>query len=269
MSAGFARTRLTESQRVPPESFIKENAMTQKAAANRIIIALDVENKIKALKLVDGLKDAQIFKIGLRLFSAEGPPFLREMTARGKQVFLDLKFHDIPNTVAQAVRVCVGYGVHMMTLHAAGGSEMISKAAEAAGEEAERMGIPKPILLAVTVLTSMKADNLEEIGLAPDPALQVVRLARLSKKAGAGGIVCSPKEIKVVKEVVGGELDFPVVTPGIRPAWAAANDQKRILTPSEALEIGADYLVIGRPVIAAPSPAEAFQKILDEISARE
>jgi orotidine-5'-phosphate decarboxylase len=241
--------------------------MNHEYAANRIIIALDVEDKIKALKLVDMLKDAEIFKIGLRLFSAEGPPFLKEMTARGKQVFLDLKFHDIPNTVAQAVRVCVGYGVRMMTLHAAGGSEMISGAAEAAEEEAARIGIPKPILLAVTVLTSMKADNLEEIGLAPDPEAQVARLARLAKKAGAGGIVCSPKEILVVKEAVGGEKDFPVVTPGIRPAWAAANDQKRIMTPSEALEIGADYLVIGRPVIAAPSPEHAFHRILEEISA--
>lgn len=240
--------------------------MDKKEASKKVIIALDVEDKIKALGLVDRLKEAQTFKIGLRLFTAEGPPILKEMTARGKTVFLDLKLHDIPNTVAQAVRVCVSYGVHMMTLHASGGSEMISRASDAAGEEASRLGIPKPILLAVTVLTSMKADSLEEIGLPPDPEGQVTRLARVAKKAGAGGIVCSPREIKVVKEAVGKERDFPVVTPGIRPAWAAANDQKRIMTPAEAVQVGADYLVIGRPVIAAPSPAEAFQRITDEIA---
>jgi orotidine-5'-phosphate decarboxylase len=130
------------------------------------------------------------------------------------------------------------------------------------------MGIPKPILLAVTVLTSMKAEALKEIGMPPDPEGQVTRLARMAKKSGAGGIVCSPREIKVVKDAVGGERDFPVVTPGIRPSWAAADDQKRILTPAEAVKIGADYLVIGRPVIAAPSPEEAFQKILDELAGR-
>jgi orotidine-5'-phosphate decarboxylase len=242
--------------------------MTQQDATERIIIALDVENKAKALRLVDQLKAARIFKIGLRLFTAEGPLFLQEITARGKEVFLDLKFHDIPNTVAQAVKVCVGYGVQMMTMHAAGGSEMMGRAAEAASEESARMGIPKPILLAVTVLTSMKAEALKEIGMPPDPEGQVTRLARMAKKSGAGGIVCSPREIKVVKDAVGGERDFPVVTPGIRPSWAAADDQKRILTPAEAVKIGADYLVIGRPVIAAPSPEEAFQKILDELAGR-
>lgn len=246
----------------------KANIMNQEKIAQKIIVALDVDDKTTALKLVDELKEARIFKIGLRLFTAEGPPFLKDMEARGKLVMLDLKFHDIPNTVDQAVRVCTSYGVHMMTLHASGGMEMIQRAAEAAGDEAAGMGIPKPILLAVTVLTSMRAENLAEIGVAESPEDQVARLARLAKKAGAGGIVCSAKEIEVVKKAVGKEQDFPLVTPGIRPAWSSANDQKRIMTPALAVAAGADYLVIGRPIIASPKPREAFQKIIEEISTR-
>jgi len=233
-------------------------------AKERIIIALDVGTKREALALAEALGEALIFKIGLELFTAEGPALLDKAVRMGKKPFLDLKFHDIPNTVAGAVRSATRHGVHMLTLHASGGKEMMAAAARAAREESARTGKGRPILLGVTVLTSLKDDELQRIGFAHAVADQVLRLAVLAKDAGLDGVVCSPHEIEIIKKECG--RDFLVVTPGIRPAWAAAQDQKRIMTPAEALGKGADYLVIGRPVTGAPSPGDAFLRILAEMA---
>ena len=192
--------------------------------AQKIITALDVPDRNTALNLVRILPGAGIFKVGLRLFTSEGPPFLESLKGLGKRVFLDLKLHDIPNTVADAVKVCSAYGVHMMTLHASGCREMMNRAAEAAEATAAEKGLPRPLLLAVTILTSLKGEHMQEIGMPPDPESQVLRLARLAKDSGMDGIVCSPQEIKIVREAVG--EGFLIVSPGIRPQWAAANDQK-------------------------------------------
>ena len=234
--------------------------------ADRIIIALDVQTKEEGLALVSRLKDARTFKVGLELFTAEGPALFRKLKALRKDIFLDLKLHDIPNTVAGAVRSAFKHGVQMMTIHAAGGREMMAKAAEAAREIARETGRPKPVLLGVTVLTSLKGADLEEVGMGPDVASQVLRLAGLAKAAGLDGVVCSPQEIEVLRKEYGREL--AIVTPGIRPVWAAAQDQKRIMTPAEAVAKGADYLVIGRPITGAPSPNEALLRVLEELDQR-
>jgi orotidine-5'-phosphate decarboxylase len=231
--------------------------------ADRIIIALDVPTKEEGIALVGRLADARTFKIGLELFTAEGPALFRKLKVLRKDIFLDLKLHDIPNTVAGAVRSAYRHGVQMMTVHTSGGREMMAKAAEAARAAADAGKGPKPILLGVTVLTSLKGPDLEEVGMGPDVASQVLRLAGLAKSAGLDGVVCSPQEIEVLRKEYGREL--VIVTPGIRPVWAAAQDQKRIMTPAEAVAKGADYLVIGRPITGAPSPNEAFLRIAEEI----
>jgi orotidine-5'-phosphate decarboxylase len=230
----------------------------------KIIIALDVGTKSEALALARGLPEARIFKVGMELYTAEGPPLLEEVAGLGKKGFLDLKYHDIPNTAAGAVRSATRLGVHMLTLHASGGAEMLSRAVEAAGAEAAKTGKARPLLLAVTVLTSLKDEQLREVGCPAPVADQVLRLAALAKRSGVDGVVCSPLEIEIIKREFG--ADFLVVTPGIRPAWAAAQDQKRVMTPAEAVRKGADYMVIGRPVTAAASPREAFARIVDELS---
>ncbi len=235
----------------------------KKENRDRIIIALDVQTKEEGIALVSKLKDARTFKVGLELFTAEGPALFKKLKALRKDVFLDLKLHDIPNTVAGAVRSAFRHGVQMMTIHTSGGREMMAKAAETARQVSEELGRPKPLLLGVTVLTSLKGAELEEIGMGPDVARQVVRLAGLAKAAGLDGVVCSPQEIEVLRKEFG--RDLVIVTPGIRPLWAAAQDQKRIMTPAEAVAKGADYLVIGRPVTGAPSPQEAFLKIVEEL----
>jgi orotidine-5'-phosphate decarboxylase len=229
----------------------------------QVIIALDVKERSQALSLIKGIPEAHIFKVGLELFTSEGPALLGLIRDMGKVVFLDLKLHDIPNTVAGAVGSALRHGVRMLTLHASGGTEMMSRAAEAARSASEKEGLSRPLLLAVTVLTSMKSEELQDIGVDADAPGQVLRLARLAKKAGVDGIVCSPQEIEPVRREFGKE--WIVVTPGIRPSWAAAQDQKRIMTPAEAVARGADYLVIGRPVTGAPSPREAFLKIIAEL----
>jgi orotidine-5'-phosphate decarboxylase len=234
------------------------------ASKDRIIVALDVKDKDEAAKVVSGLRDARTFKVGLELFTAEGPAVFKKLKVLRKDIFLDLKLHDIPNTAAGAVRSAVRHGVQMMTIHASGGKEMMARAAAAARETAEEEKLPKPLLLGVTVLTSLKAAELDEIGMNPDTAAQVLRLAGLAKAAGMDGVVCSPQEIEIIRKEFGREL--VVVTPGIRPTWAAAQDQKRIMTPAEAIAKGADYLVIGRPITGAPSPADAFRKIVEELA---
>ena len=231
--------------------------------ADRIIIALDVQTKDEGIALVSKLTDARTFKVGLELFTAEGPALFRKLKSLRKDIFLDLKLHDIPNTVAGAVRSAFKHGVQMMTIHASGGREMMAKAAEAARAAVESGKGAKPILLGVTVLTSLKGADLEEVGLGSDVASQVLRLAGLAKAAGLDGVVCSPQEIEVLRREFG--PDLVIVTPGIRPVWAAAQDQKRIMTPAEAVAKGADYLVIGRPITGAPSPNEAFLRIVSEL----
>ncbi len=230
---------------------------------DRIIIALDVQTKEEGIALVSKLPDARTFKVGLELFTAEGPALFKKLRALRKDVFLDLKLHDIPNTVGGAVRSAFRHGVQMMTIHTSGGREMMAKAAETARQVSAELNRPKPILLGVTVLTSLKGPDLEEIGLGPNVTDQVLRLAGLAKAAGMDGVVCSPQEIEVLRKEYGREL--VIVTPGIRPLWAAAQDQKRIMTPAEAVAKGAAYLVIGRPITGAPSPAEAFLKVAAEL----
>jgi orotidine-5'-phosphate decarboxylase len=231
--------------------------------AERIIIALDVETKGEALSLVKELPQTEIFKVGLTLFTSEGPSLLREIQNLGKKIFLDLKLHDIPNQIAGALKVGVFLRAHMMTLHASGGREMLARAAETAWQESKKLGTPKPLLLAVTVLTSLKEEQLRDIGMVDRIFEQVLRLARLAKKEGMDGVVCSPQEIDIIKKDLGPK--FLVVSPGIRPEWAAAQDQKRILTPSQAIRKGVDYIVIGRPVTKAPSPSKAFLKVVEEL----
>jgi len=231
--------------------------------AQRIIIALDVEGREPALALIRKLDKARVFKVGLELFTAEGPGLLRDIREMGKDVFLDLKMHDIPNTVGEAVRMGVRHGVSMMTIHTSGGREMMAKAAEAARAESERRGTVKPILLGVTILTSLKSEDLGMIGMAADAAGQVRRLAGLARKAGMDGIVCSAQEIEIVRAEVGPEM--LIVTPGIRPAGADVQDQKRVMTPALAVAKGSDYLVIGRPITQAASPAAAFEAIVAEL----
>jgi len=181
----------------------------------------------------------------------------------GRDVFLDLKFHDIPNTVAGAVRAAVRHGVSMLTIHTSGGKEMMSRAMEAAREESEKSNLNMPLLLGVTILTSLKDKDLDEIGFSSGSQAQVLRLAQLAWQVGLKAVVCSPQEIELLRTELGPELK--IITPGIRPVWAEAQDQKRIMTPAEALIKGADYMVIGRPITQAVSPAEAFARVAEEL----
>lgn len=229
-------------------------------ARERLIVALDAPSASSAFELVDRLENrCQWFKVGLELFSAAGPSIVEELALRGRSIFLDLKFHDIPNTVAGAVRSAAGLGARMMTVHALGGPAML-EAARAALD-----GMPNPpTLLAVTVLTSMDAAQLDAVGLAVEPAAQVERLARVGLDAGIRGFVCSPQEVGALRVLAGPEATL--VIPGIRPAGASVGDQKRIATPAEALRQGASYLVVGRPITQAGNPAEAAGQILDEMA---
>ena len=224
---------------------------------DKIIIALDVPDTDGALRFLDSL-DAppSLCKIGLELFTAQGPSVVKAIQARGSRVFLDLKFHDIPNTVAHAVKSAAGLGVAMTTLHASGGPVMLEAAAKAA-QGAELL------LLAVTVLTSMDSAQLSATGISVEPKDQVLRLATLASSTGIGGIVCSPLEVTAIRGSLGNNLR--IVTPGVRPTWAAAGDQKRVMTPSEAVAAGSDWLVIGRPITAAENPKEAYAKVVAEL----
>jgi len=229
-------------------------------ARKRLIVALDTPDADSAMALVERLQGRCLwFKVGLELFTAAGPGVLEPLVAAGHSVFLDLKFHDIPNTVAGAVRSGAALGARMMTLHAGGGPAMLAAARAAL----ERMGDP-PELLAVTVLTSMDQAQLSAAGLARTPAEQVELLARMGLAAGMRGFVCSPQEVATVRALTGPE--GVLVVPGIRPAGAATGDQKRIATPADALQAGASYLVVGRPITQAADPAEAAEAIVREMA---
>jgi orotidine-5'-phosphate decarboxylase len=226
-------------------------------AADKIIVALDVATKVKALELVKQLRDQiSFFKIGLQLYTAEGPEIVRAVLSTGAKVWLDLKLYDIPNTVARAVESANHLGVHMLTIHLSGGSEMIRAAAAARAN--------KMLLLGVTILTSATEQTLREIGISVKVDDQVLRLAALGVEAGVDGVVASPHEIKKLRAEFGDKIKIAVQ--GIRPTWAEPGDQKRFMTPRAALEAGADYIGIGRPITAHPQPGEAVTRILQELS---
>ena len=232
---------------------------------NKLIVALDVDNAQKAREIFNALRGvAGMFKIGMQLFTAAGPALVREIISSGERVFLDLKYHDIPNTAALAGVEATRLGVSIFNLHAAGGSEMMRRTADSVAECAESEGLSRPLVIAVTVLTSANETTLAEIGYASAPEELVSRLALLAEASGMDGVVASPREVGIVRSAVK-KPDFTVVTPGVRPAGAALFDQKRVTTPREAILAGADYIVVGRPILDAPDPAQAAQEILDEL----
>jgi orotidine-5'-phosphate decarboxylase len=224
--------------------------------ADRLIIALDVATRDQALRIVDQLHGlAGVFKVGLQAFTESGPDLVREIVARGETVFLDLKLHDIPNTVEKAAASAQALGVSILTVHAAGGAAMMRAARSAA---------PQLRILGVTILTSLSESDLASIGFAPDLQANVLRLARSARASDLAGVIASPREISAIREVCG--HDFLIVTPGIRSSTDPAGDQQRTLSARAAIQAGADYIVVGRPITAAPDPRAAAQRILDELS---
>jgi orotidine-5'-phosphate decarboxylase len=235
---------------------------------NPILVALDVPTAAEALGVADSLRGAVGgYKIGSQLFTAAGPDIVRTFVERGDPVFLDLKFHDIPNTVAGAVSSATELGVWMVNVHASGGASMLAAARRAADETAARTGRKAPLVIAVTVLTSMDAATLADVGVSSGPLDQVLRLATLAQKAGLDGVVASPQEIAAIRSACGPE--FAIVTPGIRggSATSGPDDQQRTSTPAGAVAAGSSYLVIGRPITAASDPRAAALAILDEVQA--
>ncbi len=231
---------------------------------NPIIVALDVPAVDAALKLVEQLAPVSGgFKVGSELFTVAGPDIVRRIRERGAMVFLDLKFHDIPNTVARSVTAAVQLDVQMLTVHTSGGFEMLKAAEQAAQETAWRLGHNPPLVLGVTVLTSLDAGALKEIGLDANVDYQVRRLATVATKAGLRGLVCSPLEVAKLRQTIPPAMQL--VTPGVRTGSEKADDQKRTMTPREALQAGANWLVIGRPIYAAENPRAAAEKILESL----
>ncbi len=234
-------------------------------AKDRLIVALDVDTYEKAEKLVDLLSPVvEVFKIGMVPFTGFGDKLIDKVHSSGKKVFLDLKFHDIPNTVKNVSKIAVSKNVFMMNFHCLGGSKMLNFAVEGVKEIVDEKNMSMPVLLGVTVLTSMSEDDLQEIGLAGPVEKRVEEFVKLAKNSGMHGVVASAQEIKRIKELAGEK--FIVVTPGIRPAWAVSGDQKRVKTPNQAIEDGADYIVVGRPIIQAEDPLDAAKKIIEEMN---
>ena len=234
---------------------------------DKLLVALDVESADRAMQLVTTLRGlAGGFKIGNRLFTTEGPALVRRIVDAGSRVFLDLKYHDIPNTVEQAVEAAVGTGAWMINVHASGGTAMMEAAARAARETSARLGHPAPLTIGVTVLTSINEQALRAIGIERPVLQQVIALARLTQQAGLQGVVASAQETPAIREACGPQ--FQIVTPGIRGASAGSerNDQSRTMGPAEAIRAGASYIVVGRPIIAAPDPRSAAAAIADELA---
>lgn len=226
-----------------------------------LIVALDYQNAADCLNLMEKLDPERVrLKVGKELFTSAGPAVIEQMQERGFQVFLDLKFHDIPNTVAKAAAAAARLGVWMVNVHASGGERMMLAAREALEPFSER-----PLLIGVTVLTSMTAEDLQQVGVSCSPQDQVTRLAALARNSGLDGVVCSAQEAPRLKKEFGHE--FKLVTPGIRPPGSGSDDQRRTLTPAEALAAGSDYLVVGRPITGAGDPAQACADILDSLAA--
>jgi len=232
----------------------------------RLIVALDVDSYKKAAYLVKTLSEyVKVFKVGSVLFTKYGPKIIKYIHKRGAKVFLDLKYNDIPNTVANAAKEATRLGVYMLNVHALSGKEAMKKAAEAVSQEAKKMRIFKPIVIAVTVLTSLHDEDLSYLGLKGNVKEAVLRLARTAKEAGFDGVVASGEETQYIKQKIGS--DFVVVTPGIRPEWAREKgDQKRVMTPKEAIKNGSDFIVVGRPVIENRRPLKAVKNIIKEIN---
>ena len=241
------------------------NRKPNTSARDRLVLALDIDSDREALGIVDEVKESVgLFKVGHQLFTAYGPDMVRRIIDRGGRVFLDLKYHDIPATVAKASAEAVKLGASMFNVHALGGLDMMKAAAESSQEMADKLGVPVPVTLAVTVLTSMDEKNLrKELKIMRSLQREVSHLARLAQRAGMRGVVASPLEIKMLRRAVRGE--FVILTPGVRPAWAGKDDQKRTMTPAEAIAAGADYIVIGRPVLKAADRSEAVRKIIEEM----
>jgi orotidine-5'-phosphate decarboxylase len=232
---------------------------------DKIIFALDVEHFTEAQQWVNLLKDrVGIFKVGKQLFTRSGPKVVDMIRKKGQKVFLDLKYHDIPNTVAKAGEEATKLEVAMFNLHALGGLAMMKKTVDASRTTAKELGIAKPLILAVTILTSMDEESMEEVGIQGPVQEEVGRLALLSMKAGADGVIASPQEISMIRQRCGEK--FLIVTPGIRSPSEKKDDQKRTMSPKEAIAAGANYLVIGRPIKEAKDPLEAVQKIVEDIS---
>jgi len=235
---------------------------------DKLLVALDVESGDRALQLVTALRGlAGGFKIGNRLFTSDGPALVRGIAESGSRVFLDLKYHDIPNTVGQAVEAAVATGAWMINVHASGGTAMMQAAARAARETSAKLGRAAPLMIAVTVLTSMDQDALRAVGVERPVIDQVIALARLTQQAGLQGVVASAQETAAIRQACG--PDFQIVTPGIRGASAGTerNDQSRTMGPAEAIKAGASYIVVGRPIIAAQDPRAAAEAIVEELSA--
>ncbi|HEY4959277.1 MAG TPA: orotidine-5'-phosphate decarboxylase [Terriglobales bacterium] len=227
---------------------------------DRLIVALDVSSAAQARQIVQSIgESASTYKVGKQLFTAEGPQVVRDLVSSGRKVFLDLKFHDIPNTVAGAVTEAAKLGVSMLTVHASGGSKMLKAAAEAAAQPPAR-----PMVLAVTVLTSLTDADLAEIGFGGEVITKVIMLGSLARNAGCGGLVASAMETRELRRELGN--DFAIVTPGVRPAGTSAGDQARVVTPKEAIAAGATYLVVGRPILEAADPSQAAEAIVNEIA---
>lgn len=227
----------------------------------KVVVALDFDKKNDAMSFIDKIQPSDCrLKVGKEMFTYFGPEFVKQLSNKGFDVFLDLKFHDIPNTVAKAVAASADLGVWMVNVHASGGSKMMVKARESL----EKYGSDAPLLIAVTVLTSMGQEDLLGLGINKTPEEQVLKLAGLTKDSGLDGVVCSAWEAAKLKQEMGKE--FKLITPGIRPVGASVDDQKRIMTPPEAIDVGVDYLVIGRPITKAADPHQVLQEINQSIN---
>ena len=255
----------TGEPEVPKVPKMPEASEPANKPQDQLILPLDVPTREQALALVDQLREyVGVFKVGLQLFNACGPSILREVQERGGRVFYDSKFSDIPNTVAGAAAEAAKIGVFMFNVHTHGGFAMMQAAVESAQQAAAEQGQSRPLVLGVTVLTSLGEDALREELQVPVPLPEhVVHLARLAQQSGLDGVVASPQETGLIRAACGAA--FRIVTPGIRPAWAAAGDQQRITTPAQAVQSGADFLVIGRPITAHPDPVAAAQQVLEEM----
>ena len=234
------------------------------AASDRIIVPLDVPDEAEAIALLDRLPQVGFWKVGLELFVSAGPSILKVLKKRHKKIFLDLKFHDIPNTMANACRSASQYGVDLLTIHAAAGSAALQASKDALIKGAKASGQEPPHLIAITLLTSLNSRALAfELNVPIELPEYVLKMALLGKESGLAGIVCSPQEAKQIRDVCG--TDFLRVCPGVRPTWADSGDQRRLLTPRQAVDAGASYLVIGRPITASNDPVSAFHRICEEL----